>query len=97
MNSTLLQLLAFASIAIAIPAIDNGVGTATFGPEKVVTEFATLSGSNVDNLPDNITICSSVTSRGGRIGDVSPFQLLQTNGDTWISIIFIDDENNDRQ
>ena len=94
-NSLFLQLLALASIAAAMPALDNGMGEYVYGPESVVTDFAVLSGSsNLDNLPDDITICSSVTTGGAFTGSISPFQLLHENGEPWISMIFYADTNN---
>ena len=90
MNSLLLQLL-LASIAVAMPAIDNGMGEYVYGPERVVTDFAVLSGSNFHNLPDDITICSSVTSGGAWTGPISPFQLLHENGEPWVSLVFLAD------
>lgn len=94
MSSFFLQLLALASIAIAMPAIDNGMSEHIFGPEKVVYDFAVLSGSNIDNLPDSFTVCSSVTSGGAFTGPISPFQLLHENGEPWISMIFMTNEKN---
>ena len=89
MNSILLQLLALSSITIAMPAIDNGMGLYIGGPEEVVTDFAVLSGSNLDqHLPDDITICSSVTTGGAWTAVLSPFQLMGENGEPWISFIF---------
>ena len=89
MNSILLQLLALSSITIAMPAIDNGMGEMVYGPEGVVTDFAVLSASNFDdNLPDEFTICSSVTTGGAWTGVISPFQLLHENGEPWVSLIF---------
>ena len=76
MNSFVLQLLAFASFAVAMPAIDNGMDSHVFGPERVVTDFAVLSSSNTDNLPSDFTVCSSVTSGGAFTGPIAPFQLL---------------------
>ena len=86
MNSILLQLLTLASIAVAMPAIDNGMGEYVVGPESVVTDIATLSGGNFGNLPDEITICSSVTTGGAFTGAMSPFQLLHEKGVPFISI-----------
>ena len=91
MNSIFLQLLALASIAIAMPAIDNGMGEQLYGPERVVTEFAVLSDSNLDDLPDDITLCSSVTTGGAWTGPISPFQLLHENGEPWVSLVFLAD------
>ena len=88
MISSLLQLLSLASIAVAMPAIDNGMDFYIGGPEEVVTDFAVLSGSNLDHLPDDITICSSVTTGGAWTAIVSPFQFLGENGKPWISLIF---------
>ena len=93
MNSLLLQLL-LASIAVAMPAIDNKMGSHVFGPEKVVTDFATLSGSNSDTLPSDFTICSSVTSGGAFTGPIAPFQLLHENGEPWIGMLFMTNEKN---
>ena len=91
MTSILLQLLAPASIAVAMRAIDNGLGEQLYGPEKVVTDFAVLSGINFENVPDDITICSSVTSGGAWTGPISPFQLLHKNGEPWVSLVFLAD------
>ena len=91
MNLIFLQLLALASIAIAMPAIDNGLGEQLFGPDRVVTDFAALSSINFENLPDDITICSSVTSGGFWTGPISPFQLLHENGEPWVSLVFLAD------
>ena len=86
MISSLLQLLSLASIAIAMPAIDNGMGEYIVGPEAVVTDIATLSGGEFDNLPDEFTVCSSVTTGGAFTGAMSPFQLLHEKGEPFISI-----------
>ena len=94
MDSILLQLLALSSIAVAMPAIDNGVGEFIFGPEGAVTDFATLSGSNTDNLPSDFTVCSSVTSGGAFTGPIAPFQLLHENGEPWIGMFFMTNEKN---
>ena len=94
MDSILLQLLALSSIAVAMPAIDNGVGEFIFGPEGAVTDFATLSGSNTDNLPSDFTVCSSVTSGGAFTGPIAPFQLLHENGEPWIGMLFMTNEKN---
>ena len=89
MNSILLQLIALSPFTVAMRAIDNGMGAYIAGPEEVVTDFAVLSGSNLDqHLPDDITICSSVTTGGAWTAIVSPFQLLGENGEPWISLIF---------
>ena len=94
MNSFFIQLLALASISVAMPAIDNGMGEHIFGPERVVADFAALSGSNIDKLPDSFTVCSSVTTGGAFTGPISPFQLLHKNGEPWISMIFMTNEKN---
>ena len=89
MNSILLQLIALSPFTIAMRAIDNGMGAYIAGPEEVVTDFAVLSGSNLDqHLPDDITICSSVTTGGAWTAVLSPFQLMGENGEPWISFIF---------
>ena len=94
MNSFVLQLLAFASFAVAMPAIDNGMDSHVFGPERVVTDFAVLSDSNTDNLPSDFTVCSSVTSGGAFTGPIAPFQLLHKNGEPWIGMLFMTNEKN---
>ena len=89
MNSILLQLNALSSFTVAMRAIDNGMGAYIVGPEEVVTDFAVLSSSNLDqHLPDDITICSSVTTGGMWTATFSPFQLMSENGEPWISFIF---------
>ena len=85
MNSIPLQLLVFAALAKAIPVIDNGVGLLVMFPEEKITDFAVLTGNNLDNLPPDFTICSSVAS-GAFLGYISPFQLLYQNGKPWITI-----------
>ena len=94
MNSFVLQLLAFASFAVAMPAIDNGMDSHVFGPERVVTDFAVLSDSNTDNLPSDFTVCSSVTSGGAFTGPIAPFQLMHENGEPWIGMLFMTNEKN---
>ena len=91
MNSILLQLIALSPFTVAMRAIDNGLGEQLYGPEKVVTDFAVLSGINFENVPDDITICSSVTSGGAWTGPISPFQLLHKNGEPWVSLVFLAD------
>ena len=88
MNSISPFLLIHASMALAMQAVDSGVGEYTFGPERVVTDFAVLSGGTFDDLPVNITICSSVTSGKAFTGTISPFQLTHQNGDSWIYLGF---------
>ena len=89
MNRISLQLLTHATLAIAIPAIENDlVSQYLLGPEAGITDFAVLTDNNLDdNLPPNITICSSVAS-AAFLGSLAPFQLLYPNGDAWISIHF---------
>ena len=96
MNLFFLQLLPLASIAVAMPAIDNGMNSHVFGPERVVTDFATLSGTatDTDNLPSDFTICSSVTSGGAFTGPIAPFQLLHENGEPWIGMLYMTNEKN---
>ena len=85
MNAILLQLLSCAFIVIAIPALDSE-GKYLYVAENMVTDFAVLSGSKSDNLPGEITICSSVTTSGAYTEVLSPFQLLHQNGEPWISL-----------
>ena len=93
MNSIFLQLLALASLAFAMPAVEF-MGEYVYGPERDVTGFALLSGSNLENLPEHFTICSSVTTGGAYTESMSPFQLLHENGEPWISFLFYADHNN---
>ena len=72
-----------------MPAIDNGMDSHVFGPERVVTDFAVLSSSNTDNLPSDFAVCSSVTSGGAFTGPIAPFQLLP-----WIGMLFMTNEKN---
>ena len=95
MRLVFLQLIALPSIAVAIPALDNGMDSHVFGPERVVTDYATLSGSNNDDsLPSDFTVCSSVTSGGAFTGPIAPFQLLHENGQPWIGMLFMTNEKN---
>ena len=87
MNSISLQVLVHGSLATAIPVVDNGMGKSIMGLEEIVTDFAVSNGNNVDNLPNDITICSSLAS-GAFLGPLSPFQLLYQNGKPWISVYF---------
>lgn len=72
-------------MAVAIPAIENGVGIFVFGPEEVVTDYAVLSDNSLKDLPHDITICSSLAAYAFN-GAVSPFQLLYKSGQPWLSI-----------
>ena len=87
MNSISLQLLlGQASLAAAIPALDNGLSKkGVMGPEALMPDFAVFSGNELNNLPPDFTICSSVTSSGSAI---SPFQLMHKKGEPWVSIYF---------
>ena len=59
------------------------------GPEEVVTDFATMTGGdNLDNLPSDFTICSSMSATAFTSG-LSPFQLLyQETKKPWITLYF---------
>ena len=74
-------------MAVAIPAIENGVGIFVFGPEEVVTDYAVLSDNSLKDLPHDITICSSLAAYAFN-GAVSPFQLLYKSGQPWLSIYY---------
>ena len=93
MNSIFLQLVTLASSAVAMRAIEY-MGEYVYGPERLVTGFATLSGSNIDDLPDDFTICSSTTTGGAYTESLSPFQLLHENGEPWITVLFYTDHIN---
>ena len=77
----------YACMAVAIPAIENGVGIFVFGPEEVVTDYAVLSDNSLKDLPHDITICSSLAAYAFN-GAVSPFQLLYKSGQPWLSIYY---------
>ena len=83
MDSIFLQLLFQTSLVIAIPAIDNGMGKYKLG--KIMPDFAVLTGNNLDNLPSDFTICSSLDSQAF-LGHLSPFLLQHQDGEPWISI-----------
>ena len=85
MNSIYLWLLVHASLATAIPVLDNGMGEKVSGPESVVTDFAVLAGNNLGTLPPDITICSSIATRAF-LGFMAPFQLLYQDGTPWITV-----------
>ena len=89
MDSTFLQLLLLPSLAFAIPVIDSGGRVSGIGPEQVVTDFAVLTGNNLTNPPQDLTLCSSLASGPfGLLGPLSPFQLLYQDGRPWVSIYF---------
>ena len=77
-----------------MPAIDNGMDSHVFGPERVVTDFAVLSSSNTENLPSDFTVCSSAHLEGRSQGPLPPFQLLHENGEPWIGMLFMTNEKN---
>ena len=85
MSSIYLGLLVQASLATAIPVLDNGMGEKVSGPEAVVTDFAVLTGPNLGNLPPDITVCSSIATRAF-LGFMAPFQLLYPDGTPWITV-----------
>ena len=85
MNSISLHLLVQVSLATAIPVVDNGMGENILGLEATVTDFAVLTGNNLDNLPSDFTICSSLDSQAF-LGQLSPFLLQHHDGEPWISI-----------
>ena len=88
MNSIYLQLLAHTSLASAIPVVDNVPGKFIMGPEEVVTDFAVLTGDNLENLPPSFTVCSSMQATAFTSG-LSPFQLLyQESKRPWITVYF---------
>ena len=64
-------------------------GKFIMGPEEVVTDFATMTGDdNLDNLPSDFTICSSMSATAFTSG-LSPFQLLyQETKKPWITLYF---------
>ena len=85
MISSYLGLLVHASLATAIPVLDNGMGEKVSGPESVVNDFAVLTGNNLGTLPPDFTICSSIATRAF-LGFMAPFQLLYNDGKPWITV-----------
>ena len=91
MDSIYLELLFQTSLVIAIPTINNGMGKLKMG--NTMPDFAVLTGNNSDNLTDNnldnlpsdFTICSSLDSQAF-LGQLSPFLLQHHDGEPWISI-----------
>ena len=51
MDSISLQLLFQASMSAAIPVLDNGMGKGIGVTEEKISDFAILTGENLDNLP----------------------------------------------
>ena len=72
------------SIAFAIPAIDTGLGIVPPGPEESVQDIAVLTKDNLDNLPSNFTICSSISTDAFTTG-ISPFLMTRESGEPWIT------------
>ena len=87
MRSLHLGLLVQTCLTTAKHAIDTGMGPMFFGREGLITDFAVLTNDNLDDLPDNFTICSSTTAKAFTNG-LNPFQLYQENGKPWFTIYF---------
>ena len=87
MRSLHLGLLVQTCLTTAKHAIDTGMGPMFFGREGLITDFAVLTNDNLDDLPDNFTICSSTTAKAFTNG-LNPFQLYQENGRPWLTIYF---------
>ena len=92
-----LQLLAHTSLAAAIPVVENAPGSKfILGPEEVVTDFAVLNGENLDNLPPDFTVCSSLATPAFT-SPLSPFQLLyQETKRPWVTVYFYPPLSNSR-
>ena len=71
----LLQLLFHTSLTSAIPALNGVLGKFVMGPEALVTDFAVFNNDDVGDLPDKITVCSSVQSAAFTSG-LAPFQVM---------------------
>ena len=87
MRSLHLGLLVQTCLTTAKHAIDIGTGPMFFGLEGLITDFAVLTNDNLDDLTDNLTICSSTTAKAFTNG-LNPFQLYQENGKPWLTIYF---------
>ena len=88
MNYISLRLLLQISLATALPAVYSGMGKGAMGAEPLVTDFAVLTGNNLDGLPKDFTVCSSIASVAF-LGIHSPFQLIYENGKPWITVYFL--------
>ena len=75
------------SLAIAIPALDTGLGPDVYGPDEAIRNFAILTDDDLGDLPPAFTICSSIATNAFTSG-IYPFQLLHKNGKSWISFRF---------
>ena len=92
MDSTFLQLLLLPSLAFAIPVIDSGGRVSGIGPEQIVTDFAVLTGNNLTNLPQDLTLCSSLASGLGPMAFSGPclhFSYCTRTGDHGFQFTFI--------
>ena len=71
-----LHLLLHTSLTCAIPALNGVLGKFVMGPEALVTDFAVFNDNEVgdQDLPDEITVCSSVQSAAFTSG-LAPFQV----------------------
>ena len=74
----------FPSIALAIPAIDTGLGVVPPGPEESVKDIAVLIEDNLASLPSSFTICSSISTDAFTTG-LSPFLMTRESGEPWIT------------
>ena len=72
------------SIALAIPAIDTGLGVVPPGPEESVKDIAVLIEDNLASLPSNFTVCSSISTDAFTTG-LSPFLMTRESGEPWIT------------
>ena len=84
MNFNSLSLLVLASLASAIPVIENGMRPELVTSEENIPDFAIFTDNQHGNLPSDFTICSSISTQA-RLGSLSPFQLLLSNGRPWIT------------
>ena len=94
MNAISFQLLVHTTLAAAIPVTENSMHVSIMGPEAVIPDFAVLTANNLNDLPSDFTICSSMAS-DNFLDSQSPFQLYQ-NGKPWISIWFFAAEKDSR-
>ena len=83
-NLLYLGLMILTSLTVAVPTIDTELGpTLITGPKETIKDFAILN-QTLGKLPTNFTLCSSVTT-DALTGRLNPFQLLQDNGEPWIT------------
>ena len=85
MNELLLFVLLFSGSS-AFEAIDTGLGRKdTVQNHHLIDDFGILAGDQNTTLPENFTICSSISTADAK-SPVAFFQLLDNADEPWISV-----------